>query len=69
MSLINLLNNKRLYYLIDEFTESYQLSLSIKRAEAPPPPLQILAHPIVAFFYFNTLISDKMSLAPLIPIG
>ena len=38
-------------------------------AEAPPPPLQILAIPICPFFYFKTLRSVTMILAPLHPRG
>jgi len=46
-----------------------QLSLSNTIADAPPPPLQILAQPIVASFLFNTLYKFPMIRAPDIPIG
>ena len=46
-----------------------QLSLSMMIADAPPPPLQILAIPICPFFYFKTFRSVTMILAPLHPSG
>ena len=38
-------------------------------ADAPPPPLQMDAHPRVASFLFNALYSVPMIRAPDIPMG
>jgi hypothetical protein len=38
-------------------------------AEAPPPPLQIAAHPIFPFFSLRTLIRERIILFPEAPIG
>ena len=46
-----------------------QFILSIRIAEAPPPPLQILAIPTVPFFYLRTFIKLRIILAPLVPSG
>jgi hypothetical protein len=40
---------------------------SITMAEAPPPPLQIPAHPILPFFSFSTLRRVVVILAPEAP--
>lgn len=38
-------------------------------ADAPPPPLHILASPYFALFYFKMCTRLRTILAPLIPIG
>ena len=38
-------------------------------AEAPPPPLQIAAAPILPLFCFNTLINVTTTLEPELPSG
>ncbi len=38
-------------------------------AEAPPPPLQIAAQPILPFFSLRTFIKESIILLPEAPIG
>jgi len=56
-------------YLFFGVSHTFQLIRSMVIAEAPPPPLQIDAIPIVASFCFRTFASERIILAPDAPIG